>query len=92
MPEFVSKYVRSEAVKKRSVTIAGHRTSFSLEEAFWLEVKKLAQNEEISINQFIEKVDKARTGNLSSTLRVLVLKNLQEQLQTQKTSETPTDT
>ncbi|WP_419901198.1 ribbon-helix-helix domain-containing protein [Kiloniella sp.] len=77
MPETI----RSEEVKKRSVTIAGHRTSFSLEEIFWLEVKKMAKSEGLSINQFIEKIDEARTGNLSSTLRVLVLRNLQDQLQ-----------
>ncbi|MEH6630351.1 MAG: ribbon-helix-helix domain-containing protein [Halopseudomonas aestusnigri] len=82
MPEII----RSEEVKKRSVTIAGHRTSFSLEEAFWLEVKKLAKDQGLSINQFIEKVDEARTSNLSSTLRILVLKNLQDQLQSTSVS------
>ncbi|MFD2204071.1 ribbon-helix-helix domain-containing protein [Kiloniella antarctica] len=84
----MSETIRSEQVIKRSVTIAGHRTSFSLEEAFWLEVKRLAKEQGLSLNQFIEKVDEARTGNLSSTLRIMVLRDLQNQLRS-KPSLTP---
>ncbi|KLN62070.1 arylsulfate sulfotransferase [Kiloniella spongiae] len=72
---------KSEEIKKRSVTISGHRTSFSLEEGFWQEIKILAKREGLSLNQFVEKVDEARTSNLSSALRILVLNHLKEQLE-----------
>ncbi|KKJ76357.1 arylsulfate sulfotransferase [Kiloniella litopenaei] len=72
---------KSEEIKKRSVTISGHRTSFSLEEGFWQEVKNLAKSEGLSLNQFVEKVDEARTSNLSSALRILVLNHLKKQLE-----------
>ncbi len=72
---------KSEEIKKRSVTISGHRTSFSLEEGFWQEIKLLAKREGLSLNQFVEKVDEARTSNLSSALRILVLNHLKTQLE-----------
>lgn len=70
----------SEEVRKRSVTIAGHRTSLSLEEAFWNELKILATEEGLSLNKLVERIDEERSGNLSSALRVYVLKNLQKRL------------
>ncbi|WP_417428526.1 ribbon-helix-helix domain-containing protein [Kiloniella sp.] len=72
---------KSEEIKKRSVTISGHRTSFSLEEGFWQEIKLLAKREGLSLNQFVEKVDEARTSNLSSALRILVLNHLKKRLE-----------
>lgn len=63
-------------MKKRSVKIAGHLTSVSLEEPFWAELKKLAAAEEISLNELVNKIDKSRSGNLSSALRLYVLEKL----------------
>jgi predicted DNA-binding ribbon-helix-helix protein len=69
--------VSGEAVKKRSVTIAGHRTSLSLEEAFWHRLKSEARREGRSVNDLIARIDRDRPGNLSSAVRVYVLRSLE---------------
>ena len=61
------------AIKKRSVTLAGHRTSLSLEEAFWRALKEAARREGISIDALVERIDRDRRGNLSSAVRVYLL-------------------
>jgi predicted DNA-binding ribbon-helix-helix protein len=69
--------VSGEAVKKRSVTIAGHRPSLSLEEAFWHRLKSEARREGLSVNDLIARIDRDRPGNLSSAVRVYVLRSLE---------------
>lgn len=64
------------SVRKRSVTVSGHQTSISLEEAFWDGLKEIAAGEGVSVNAMIERIDEARTGNLSSAIRVFVLERL----------------
>ena len=61
------------SIKKRSVMIAGHRTSVSVEAPFWDALKQIAGREGISINDLIARIDGARGGNLSSAIRVYVL-------------------
>lgn len=66
---------------KRSVTIDGHRTSISLEDAFWSELSALARARDLSLNALVAEIDHARsTGpgapNLSSALRLHVLQEL----------------
>ncbi len=60
-------------IKKRSVVIAGHRTSISLENIFWESLRMLASNGNISVNQIVTDIDRKRTGNLSSAIRTFVL-------------------
>lgn len=62
------------AVRKRSIVIRGHATSVSLEEEFWNTLKKIAKNKKTSLQKTIEEVDKKRSVNLSSALRVFILK------------------
>ena len=69
----------SGTVKKRSVEIAGHRTSLSLEEAFWRALKRIAARDGVSINKLIEQIDRVRGGNLSSAVRIYVLKRLEDE-------------
>ncbi len=66
-----------QIVRKRSVEIAGHRTSLSLEAVFWSALKRLAAKEGVSLNKLIERIDRAREGNLSSAVRVYVLERLE---------------
>jgi predicted DNA-binding ribbon-helix-helix protein len=66
-----------EGLKKRSVDIDGHRTSVSIEAPFWDALREIADKKQLSINQLIAAIDKDRTGNLSSAIRVYVLKSLQ---------------
>jgi predicted DNA-binding ribbon-helix-helix protein len=61
-------------VIKRSILIAGHRTSVSLEDAFWKALKEIAQGRDVSVAELIAAIDGARRGgNLSSAIRVFVL-------------------
>ena len=65
------------AVRKRSVRIAGHRSSVSLEAEFWDELKTLAARRGLSLARLVGEIDRARSGrNLSSALRLAVLKEL----------------
>jgi predicted DNA-binding ribbon-helix-helix protein len=64
-------------IKKRSVDIAGHRTSVSLEAPFWDALAAIAARRGVSINQLIADIDKDRSGNLSSALRIFVLRDAQ---------------
>ncbi|MGD8325282.1 MAG: ribbon-helix-helix domain-containing protein [Sphingomonadales bacterium] len=63
---------------KRSVTISGHRTSVSLEPIFWEALKNAADEDAISLNALITKIDQERPGNLSSALRVWLFERLHE--------------
>lgn len=69
-----------DAVRKRSVTIAGHRTSFSLEDAFWEELVGIAQRREITLAELVVEIDSEREGNLSSALRLYILRDLRARL------------
>ncbi|MBL8839255.1 MAG: ribbon-helix-helix domain-containing protein [Alphaproteobacteria bacterium] len=69
-----------DTIRKRSVVVAGHRTSVSLESAFWTELKAIAAERRQSINELVESVDKGRAGNLSSALRLFVLAELRRKL------------
>ena len=65
----------STGVVKRSISIAGHRTSISLEEAFWLELQNIAARRGMSVQRLVGEIDEGRAGqNLSSALRVFVLR------------------
>ena len=64
------------AVRKRSVIVAGHKTSVSLEEPFWEELATIAAARGQSISALIGEIERTRNGNLSSALRLLVLDDL----------------
>jgi predicted DNA-binding ribbon-helix-helix protein len=61
-------------VIKRSLVIAGHRTSVSLEDAFWRRLRAIADGRGVSLNSLAAMIDASRDGaNLSSAIRVFVL-------------------
>jgi len=62
-------------IRKHSATLHGHRTSFSLEEPFWQELKSIAESRDVPLARLIAEIDDAREAesNLSSALRVYVL-------------------
>lgn len=61
-------------MKKRSLTLAGHRTSVAMEPEFWSAVEEIAAARGQSVNQFIEEIDERReSNNLSSSVRLTVL-------------------
>ena len=63
----------STTVRKRSVVVGGHRTSISLEQAFWEALQQAAAQHGRTISQMVSDIDAARTGNLSSAIRVWIL-------------------
>ncbi len=67
-------------MRKRSVTIEGHRTSVSLEDAFWAELSAIAERRGLTLGGLVGEIDHARggSGNLSSALRVYVLDDLRK--------------
>jgi len=61
-------------VVKRSIVIAGHKTSVSLEDAFWEALKEIAGSRRLTLSDLVATIDSARTqGNLSSAIRLFVL-------------------
>lgn len=68
----------SAGTLKRSLSIAGHRTSVALEPPFWSALDELAARRGLSLPALVAEIDAARgaTGNLSSALRVHVLQAL----------------
>jgi predicted DNA-binding ribbon-helix-helix protein len=66
-------------VIKRSIMIAGHRTSVSMEQLFWIQLKALASQNNSSVAQLIIAIDQERgRNNLSSAIRLHVLERLIE--------------
>jgi predicted DNA-binding ribbon-helix-helix protein len=61
-------------VIKRSVVIAGQKTSVSLEDAFWIALKEIAAGRQMNLSELVTSIDHERQqGNLSSCLRLFVL-------------------
>lgn len=61
---------------KRSIQIAGHRTSVGLEPPFWAEVDRILQERKLSLNALVTEIDAERSGSLASALRLWVLNDL----------------
>jgi predicted DNA-binding ribbon-helix-helix protein len=62
------------SIIKRSVVIAGHKTSVSLEDAFWSGLKEIARAQQATLSNIVAEIDKTRQqGNLSSAIRLFVL-------------------
>ena len=62
------------SVVKRSVVLAGHKTSVSLEEAFWRGLKDIAHSRHLTLSELVNSIDIDREhGNLSSAIRLFVL-------------------
>jgi predicted DNA-binding ribbon-helix-helix protein len=61
-------------VVKRSIVIAGHKTSVSLEDGFWTGLKEIAGERDITLSDLVATIDSDRShGNLSSAIRLFVL-------------------
>jgi predicted DNA-binding ribbon-helix-helix protein len=65
-------------VIKRSIVIAGHKTSVSLEDAFWRGLKDIALSRHVTLSDLVASIDTGRPhGNLSSAIRLFVLNHYQ---------------
>ena len=68
-------------VVKRSIVIAGHKTSVSLEDAFWKGLKDIANGRELTLSDLVASIDTDRRhGNLSSAIRLFVLDHYRAQI------------
>jgi predicted DNA-binding ribbon-helix-helix protein len=68
-------------VVKRSIVIAGHKTSVSLEDAFWKGLKEIAMGRDLTLSEMVAVIDSERAqGNLSSALRLFVLDHYRAQI------------
>ena len=69
--------------KKRSLTLKGHRTSISLEDAFWSALNDIANKQTKSISELVEAIDENRgEAGLSSTIRIYILQYYRKQVAT----------
>lgn len=67
----------AETMKKRSILVAGHSTSITLENGFWDELRTISERDGLSVNQIATRVDAVRMGrNLSSAMRLFILNDL----------------
>jgi len=69
-------------MRKRSITIGGHPTSITLEDAFWDELDALAKARQLSLSALVRDIDEKRggPGNLASALRLHVLEALKRKI------------
>jgi predicted DNA-binding ribbon-helix-helix protein len=64
-------------IVKRSIVIGGHKTSVSLEDAFWRGLKDIARGQRVTLSKMVADIDKTRSqSNLSSAIRLYVLDQL----------------
>ena len=78
-------------MKKRSVSIRGHRTSLSLEDGFWEELVRISQLRGISVAGLIAEIDNSRSGGLSSAIRLFVLDTLKQEIAACRTKASSLD-
>jgi predicted DNA-binding ribbon-helix-helix protein len=77
-------------VVKRSIVIAGHKTSVSLEDAFWQGLKDIAVSRDTTLSDLVATIDSGRPhGNLSSAIRLFVLNHYQERINARSEAQTP---
>jgi predicted DNA-binding ribbon-helix-helix protein len=70
--KFSGEAVMKSPIVKRSVVIDGHKTSVSLEDAFWNDLREIAHYQRVTVPKLLENIDKGRQGNLSSAIRLFV--------------------
>jgi predicted DNA-binding ribbon-helix-helix protein len=72
-------------VVKRSIVIAGHKTSVSLEDGFWKSLKEIASERHMTLSDVVASIDTDRQhGNLSSAIRLFVLDFYRDRLASNK--------
>lgn len=74
MPPPNRRIVAPSQIRKRSIVLAGHKTSLSVEDQFWDALRRLARLNHKSVCAYVSQIDRQReTGNLSSAIRLEVL-------------------
>jgi len=68
-------------LRPRSISVAGRRTTVRLEEAYWDELRRMAAEKRMSITQIVTAIDATRPRNLSSAIRVFILRDIRASLE-----------
>lgn len=69
------------AIVKRSIVVAGHRTSVSLEDEFWMSLREIAKARDTTLSHLVGAINTERQhANLSSAIRLFVLGNYRDRL------------
>lgn len=73
---------KSSRPKKHSLTLNGHRTSVSLEDAFWDHFKKIAHENNIALNILAAEIDNSRgiDVGLASAIRLYILEHITKKI------------
>ena len=75
-------------IVKRSIVVDGHKTSVSLEDAFWSGLKEIAHARSVTLSQMVAEIDETRQhSNLSSAIRLFVLDLMRAPLRTLEEGE-----
>jgi predicted DNA-binding ribbon-helix-helix protein len=70
----------NSSIIKRSIVIGGHKTSVSLEDPFWNDLKRIAHAKRVTLSELVSQIDGARKqSNLSSAIRLFVLEHFQNE-------------
>ena len=78
------------SIIKRSVVIGGHKTSISLEDAFWNDLKEIADNQQATLSKLVRQIDEKREqANLSSAIRLYVLEHIRTHAQNGSLRDVP---
>jgi predicted DNA-binding ribbon-helix-helix protein len=65
------------SIQRRTIIIGRHRTSISLEDAFWSELKEIAHSQRATVSKLVTQIDHTRQqANLSSAIRLYVLEHI----------------
>jgi predicted DNA-binding ribbon-helix-helix protein len=76
------------SILKRSIVVAGHKTSVSLEDAFWKDLREIAASRHTTLSDLVDAIDSKRLhGNLSSAIRTFVLEFYRDQISRHEKSE-----
>jgi predicted DNA-binding ribbon-helix-helix protein len=79
-------------VVKRSIVIANHKTSVSLEDAFWKSLKDIANDRDVTLSDLVSSIDTERLhGNLSSAIRLFVLEHYRSKIAVAPVEKSPRD-
>jgi predicted DNA-binding ribbon-helix-helix protein len=89
---FMKSQLQKSLNAKRSVVIVGHKTSVSLEDAFWKSFNEIAASRNMTLSDLLATIDSDRQeGNLSSAIRLFVLDHYRAQVDARKSAERPID-
>jgi predicted DNA-binding ribbon-helix-helix protein len=78
--------MKKSLVIKRSIVVAGHKTSVSLEDDFWDALKEIARVNRVTLSDLVGSLDEQRQhGNLSSSVRLFVLKHYRRRVEADET-------